>query len=70
MFTLYVLVFRFSGHTICVTAAAGVGVRVPVSETVGVNDGERVGERVWVCVMVGERVSVGDFVGDGGGGYE
>lgn len=45
-----------------------MGVRVGEKDTVGVTDAERVGERVWDCVMVGERVSVGDFVGDGGGG--
>ncbi len=63
-------VFRFSGHTICVTAAAGVGVRVTERDIVGVNEGERVGLRVWDLVAVDERVSVGDFVGDGGGAYE
>lgn len=41
-----------------------------MSETVGVNDGERVGDRVGVSVIDAERVSVGDLVGDGGGGYE
>lgn len=50
--------FRFSGHTICVIAAAGVGVI----------DGVRVKERVVVGVRVDERVSVGERVGLGGGG--
>jgi hypothetical protein len=60
------------------TAEAGVGEIVCVRDTVGVFEvdgvfdgvwlGDRDGDRVPDDVPVGERVSVGLLVGDGGGG--